>query len=177
MEKVYPAKPGDWLERDEVPGEVAKVKQIYVYDDEVIVDLYFYNRYGERLPRQSPAMGGPTSYEPACPFKGWHRISEPEFPITLVWIDVEDGRRTAEYSSGGDRLPDREWVRPPARRRGGRSFVGGNYDPQLEASARRMAAQEMRDAARKSGVPDLAKGLPSSRMKLTASPRASGADR
>lgn len=151
---TLPVKPGDWVASHNNAGYVAKVKNVVRYKDEVLVDLILFSRTGERIGRESPAMGGPRTYEPSCDYANWHRISKPEFPITLKWIPTEDGRVTGAYHHGAQQLPDRAWVRPMPRAAGGIAKTS-NFNPEMEAAALRRAAQEMRDAARNPSGPSL----------------------
>ena len=45
------------------------------------VDVTLYNRAGDRVGRASPAMGGPTHFEPACTASEWYVIGKPRFPL------------------------------------------------------------------------------------------------
>jgi hypothetical protein len=60
---VFPFRPGDWV--SDQSGNVAKVKGVWEgKPGEVLIDLVLYNRSGERIGRDSPAMGGPRTFEP-----------------------------------------------------------------------------------------------------------------
>lgn len=74
---------GDWVVRTSL-DRVAKVKEAY----EDVLDLVFYNRDGSRLGRESPPMGGPRSFEPACSVELWVPINEPTFPLNR-WGPIE----------------------------------------------------------------------------------------
>lgn len=109
---VYPFRPGDWVATEH--GRVAKVK--HVWSDgvaPVLLDLVIIDRRGKQVGRESPAMGGPRSFEPACDPEGWIRISEPTFPLDLRWV-TEDGVTTARWGTGRP-LPPANWS-PPERR-------------------------------------------------------------
>jgi hypothetical protein len=151
-DEVFPVKPGDWLVNE---GErVAQVKAVYQFDGEILVDLYLYNNYGEKTGRESPILGGPRTYEPCCPFVDWSRIAKPEFPITLKAIPIGDGKFTYRYYAG-ERLPNRAWIKPVRKAKVARPLTMRNFDPELEARSRVLAAQMLRDAARKHNTPAL----------------------
>lgn len=156
-ERTLPVKPGDWVARKGDPSRVARVKAVE-YDrhaNEVIVDLVLYARDGKKTGRESPAMGGPRTYEPSCSYSSWERVEKPEFPLTLKWMPNGDGTSSGGYS-GPKTLPDREWVRPAGLRAPTAAKARtSDFDPETEASARRMAAQELRDVARKHGLAEL----------------------
>ncbi len=149
---TLPVRPKDWISNE--AGRVAMVKAVDVIDGKVVVDLWLYDDRGRRTGRESPVCGGPRTFEPSCDWIGWHRIDKPTFPVPIKWVPNDEGGVTAAKVAG-KRMPDREWVRPGiARVR--RSAVrvptpSGNLDPVLQATALRIAAQEMRDVARKLG--------------------------
>lgn len=58
------------------------VNKPYEFSGVLHIDVALYNRDGERIGRESPACGGPTSFEPACTAEGWVVIEEPDFPIS-----------------------------------------------------------------------------------------------
>lgn len=119
MSAPYPYKPGDWVGTEN--GRVAKVKR--VWNDEhasCLLDLAIFDRRGTQVGRESPALGGPRTYEPACDPKGWVRISEPTFPLNLEWI-AEDGVKTTRWRTGHP-LPPANWT-PHERRSVGRENV------------------------------------------------------
>lgn len=145
--EVFSVKPGDWVVSRCDTGRVAKVRQVYRYHDTVYVDLTLISRSGEKIGRESPPMGGPRTFEPACPYADWQRIEAPEFPIMLKWVPGPDSTKHAAYHHDGKVLADREWTRPIRKGLGG-SGRAGNFDPEMEAAALRRAAQELRDAAR-----------------------------
>lgn len=156
-EETFPVKPGDWVVDKCVPDRVAIVKQVYRDSCGVCVDLYLYDHEGDRMMRQSPHMGGPRTFEPACDYANYQRIEKPQFPITLKWRSLGDGVKRAEYHHCGEVLPDRQWKRPERKPRQLPMPVRTDYDPRMEAAARRMAAQELRDTGRKLNLPELAK--------------------
>jgi hypothetical protein len=110
-----------------------------------------------RIGRESPSFGGPRSYEPACDYRDWHRIAKPAF--------FPDSQDIANGSASEDRkpdvapgLPERQWVRPHrTSTRVVRMPRVRNFDPRLEAEARRLAARQLRDIARELGQAELAK--------------------
>lgn len=107
---IFPYKPGDWVA--DKSDNIAKVKDVYESEGEILLDLYIYDREGNKLGRISPVMGGPKKYEPACSSEGWERIKEPNFPIALKWVTEPDGKRSARYYAG-ERLPALQWQRKP----------------------------------------------------------------
>jgi hypothetical protein len=112
---VFPFRPGDWV--SDQSGNVAKVKGVWEgKPGEVLIDLVLYNRSGERIGRDSPAMGGPRTFEPACDSTAWHRIKEPTFPIDLKWVQDGKGKKQARYFAG-DPLPPAQWKKPKPRSR------------------------------------------------------------
>lgn len=150
----FPVKPGDWVESRSGSGDVATVRAVYRIGGDVLVDLVLYDRDGGKVGRRSPACGGPRSFEPACNYDDWQRISEPEFPIPLKWVVTEDGKRTARYVAGTVQ-PDRSWL-PRKRKVAPRvpRVRVGNFDPAVEIAALRRSAQELRDASRAIGGND-----------------------
>jgi hypothetical protein len=98
-EEPYPFKPGDWVVDQ---GErVAKVKGVSRFNGDVYLDLYIYANDGQRIGRQSPAMGGPKTYEPCCSAEGWSRLErEPDWPIKVQWVPDGSGRVTMQRWAG-----------------------------------------------------------------------------
>lgn len=81
-ETLAPFKPGDWvIRRDWL--QLAKVKDYTPASGrwEATLDLVIYDRSGERIGRESPAMGGPRGFEPCCPASDWAQILKPAFPL------------------------------------------------------------------------------------------------
>lgn len=147
-----PVKPGDWVGSKTDPSCTAKVRDVYRMGGEVLVDLVLYSRAGDKVGRESPAMGGPRNYEPACPWKDWQRIEEPDFPLTLEWLSNGEGGRTAGFGAQKV-LPERNWTKPEGQKASVRLAARiSDYDPKSEAAARRLAAQELRDMGRKHGL-------------------------
>ncbi len=155
--EVYPVKAGDWVVSRYSDDKVAKVRSVYMHGADVLVDLVLFARDGRTIGRSSPVMGGPRKFEPACDYKDWQRISEPSFPLKLLWVDQEDGRRRARYEPAVLVVPDRtEPARNRLRRRSPPAEIKSlNMDAQTEAAKLRFAAQELRDAAREHGVPKM----------------------
>jgi hypothetical protein len=79
-----PLMKNDWVgEKDVQHPSIGQVKACY-WDrasEEWVMDIVLYSPDGERIGRESPAMGGPTGFEPAVPFQTWSRIAEPNFPL------------------------------------------------------------------------------------------------
>ena len=114
VQREWPFKPGDWVSND--ADRIAKVKDVYGDEDEVLLDLIVFDLSGERVGRASPACGGPRTFEPACAADGWERVPEPRFPILPVWVPQADGSAVMRPWAG-DRLPPAKWVRPRRKRR------------------------------------------------------------
>lgn len=108
---LHPYKPGDWVMT--TSGRVAKVRSVDYVGKELTLDLVIYSKDGEKIGRESPAMGGPRSYEPCCSPDGWERCRKPDFPLSPKWVTQPDGSRTAMYWS--ERLPPANWKRPAKR--------------------------------------------------------------
>lgn len=108
-EAGFPFKPNDWA----VDGteRVARVLRVHNFERQMLFDLVIYSRDGRQIGRQSPACGGPRTYEPMCSMEGWERIAEPHWPLTIKWRP--DG--TLGYWAG-TRLPPANYV-PRKRRR------------------------------------------------------------
>lgn len=60
---------------------IGRVKDVYEDEPYKLIDIVLYNRDGSRLGRESPAMGGPRDFEPACPQELWEPIKPPAFPL------------------------------------------------------------------------------------------------
>lgn len=74
---------------------IARVKTVY---DDGALDLVLYSYTGERIGRESPAMGGPTGFEPYCHSELWEPIAKPDFNLL-----------SDHHSSYGYQL---KWLRP-----------------------------------------------------------------
>lgn len=116
---TFPVKPGDWVSSSD--GRPAKVKAVYECSGEILADLVLYSRKGARVGRESPACGGPRTFEPACSLEGWHRITEPVFPLELKWIPTGKGSVVGGYCAGNP-LPARQYTPNPRRLRGSGSI-------------------------------------------------------
>jgi len=77
---------GSWVAQFDCGAERPVIAQVRdAYADPVaagaapLLDLVIFNRNGTRIGRQSPGMGGPRSFEPACSSQRWERIQRPDF--------------------------------------------------------------------------------------------------
>lgn len=77
-----PFKKGDWVLRRDWQ-QLAQVKEFSPASGswEATLDLIIYSRSGERIGRESPAMGGPRGFEPCCPASDWAPIRKPAFSL------------------------------------------------------------------------------------------------
>ena len=168
-DESLPLRGGCWVMQGTGTGiRVAKVKACYRMGGEILLDLWMYARDGERLGRTSPVCGGPRSFEPACAFEGWVRIEEPAFPPRPAWVPTGDGEARTMGYSGTKVIPFGRFLpRKPAARQAAPKARHSDYDPQLEASSRRLAAQELRDLAR-TMPPEAADGLKARATELEA---------
>lgn len=153
-----PYSKGDWLETTgDSQLQIARVREAYWArnsDGEVKLygDLWLYNYNGDRIGRDSPAMGGPRTYEPFCDLSEYQRIAEPEFPIGLHAHDTSETSYTFRYMTKakvlGPRKPRKKAV--PARVVSKVVVVESDngFDPQAEARALKIAAENLRDTAR-----------------------------
>ncbi|AOG02845.1 hypothetical protein [Bosea sp. RAC05] len=155
--EVHPVKAGDWVVSRFSDDKVAKVRSVYLEGETVLVDLVLFARDGRTIGRESPVMGGPRNFEPACEYKDWQRIREPSFPLKLMWVEQGDGRKRATWEPALLGIPDRkEPVQTRRRRRAPAPEIKSlNMDATTEAAKLRFAAQELRDAARQHGVPKM----------------------
>lgn len=142
----YPFKPGDWVAGIGDHRRLAKVKD--VSRDEggaVLLDLWLYRLDGTRIGRETPALGGPRTFEPCCDAAGWERIARPDFPISVKWVESETTGRVARYHAG-PALPPANWTRPAPRsphaaqptddalRRALEAIAAGHNDPRSLAA-------------------------------------------
>ena len=83
---------------------IGRVKDVYTdaWTGETLIDIIVYDRGGNRIGRESPSMGGPTSFEPACTASNWKEIKEPNFPLTQ-WAYIKDSVRYTSNPAGGER--------------------------------------------------------------------------
>lgn len=86
-------RPGAWvasLANLDTP-RIAQVRDCYELDGELLLDLVIYRRDGTRVGRESPACGGPRTFEPACPASGWGLIESPNWDFLsaprITWGD------------------------------------------------------------------------------------------
>ncbi|RUW56837.1 hypothetical protein [Mesorhizobium sp. M8A.F.Ca.ET.021.01.1.1] len=133
---LFPYKPGDWVMNR--AGRVAKVKSIDFWQGEYTFDLVLFDSTGEKIGRESPALGGPRTFEPSCSIDGWERCKEPDFPLRPQWVTQGDGSRVAMYWS--PRLPPANWKRP--KRKSSRVWAGLAL---VENKLFKKALEEIRD--------------------------------
>ncbi len=119
-----PFKPKDWVSSN-LDQDIAQVKAVHFSDGEVLLDLVLYDTIGNKIGRESPAMGGPRTFEPCCSADDWERIEEPAFPLSPKWVKGSDGKTTMRYWAGG-RLPPANWKKKPRKPEGLK--VTENYD-------------------------------------------------
>lgn len=100
-----PCRNGDWVQ-NKFNHRIAKVRAVYrdSLDGAVLVDLWLYDKDGDRIGRTSPAMGGPRSYEPACDYSSWERIKKPSFPLRMRL------QESGTFSYAMPTLPDGEFL-------------------------------------------------------------------
>lgn len=111
----YPFKPGDWVAGIGDHRRLAKVKDVSRdKGGEVLLDLWLYDPDGTRIGRESPALGGPRTFEPSCDAQAWERIARPAFPVVVKWVEDETGRKIARHHAG-PALPSANWTRPVPR--------------------------------------------------------------
>jgi len=77
---------GSWVAQFDCCAERPIIAQVRdAYSDPLLagaaplLDLVIFNRNGTRIGRQSPSMGGPRGFEPACSSQRWERIERPDF--------------------------------------------------------------------------------------------------
>lgn len=153
-EDILPVKKGDWIQ--DISGRVATVKDAYWSDGEVVVDLYLYDDDGNKTGRESPVMGGPRTFEPACSWEFWHRITKPIFPAQTVWLPNKDGGHTLGKTFGAKQLPDRQYIKRK-RKPKAVSVAVMNASMIDEVAKLRFAAAEFKDMHRQNQDPDLLK--------------------
>lgn len=139
--ETFPTKPGDWVAAIGNHSRLGIVKAVYEGEPgEVLMDLRLVNhKTGDIIGRESPAMGGPRSFEPACSFEGWERIDPPSFPLPLSSIPTSSGGFYLDYYAG-PALPHLSW-KPRARRGTGKLFMA------LENTTLRKALEAIADGA------------------------------
>lgn len=80
-------KRGDWAAQNDVRTPAfGRVVDVFNIDDEWCLNIVLYDLKGNRVGRRSPAMGGPTTFEPACPATNYRKIKRPNFPIEHVGL-------------------------------------------------------------------------------------------
>lgn len=129
-EAPLPFKPGDWVQG--AGDRVAYVRAVYRDRGEVLLDLVLYGWDGEKTGRESPACGGPRTFEPACGSDGWERIKAPNFPIRPTWVPDGNGHAISRMW-GGQRLGPANYT--PRKRRGG----GMNNNDRLRIALQQIA--------------------------------------
>lgn len=127
----YAFRPGDWV--SDCGERVARVKSVYHDRSGVLLDLVMYDRAGNKLGRISPPLGGPRTFEPACPGTEWRRVKEPDFPMVVQW--VSDGQRRVMKYWAGESLPPANWTPPKRTRR----FVARPSDDRLRQALKQIA--------------------------------------
>lgn len=75
-------KKGSWVCRED-NRELGRVSEVFADEDGTYLNIVLYTPKGERIGRSSPAEGGPTSFEPACPAEDWVLIESPRFPLSV----------------------------------------------------------------------------------------------
>lgn len=129
----FPFKPGDWVANQ--GDRVAKVKAVYADEKSaVLLDLVMFKWDGKKTGRESPACGGPRSFEPACNGDDWRRVKAPTFPMSPVWTPAEGGGAIARYWAG-ESLPPANWTPPKRRAR----FVPRPADDELRKALEQIA--------------------------------------
>ncbi|UTC29718.1 hypothetical protein BAJUN_00880 [Bajunvirus bajun] len=164
---VLPIAQGDWVaENRDGLGQlrVGRVKYAWFDKGEILMNVVLFSMDGDKVGRDSPAMGGPRTFEPCVPFdERWTRIEPPDFPLIAepVQRPVPDkpGTVVLDYSYRGAS----GWKPKPARTRavkqsGDRARTPRRYTIvevekpsnglDLEIAGLRRSAQEMRDLAR-----------------------------
>jgi len=142
----YPFKPGDWVAGIGDHRRLARVRDVSRDENgAVLLDLWLYDPGGTRIGRESPALGGPRTFEPCCDAAGWERIARPDFPVAVRWVEDEGGRRVARHHVG-PALPPANWSRPAPRsapaaqpsddtlRRALEAIAAGHNDPRSLAA-------------------------------------------
>ena len=118
-DKIPSLKPGDWVATRLdyfCRPQIAKIKAVTSAEDglcgEPSLDLIIFDIDGTRIGRESPAMGGPRSFEPCCAVEGWFAIKKPDFPLPYPhWGD------SLEYldADGIDRGVDSQTLSSPTQ--------------------------------------------------------------
>ena len=153
-EIVYPLARGDFVIR-KYDDRVARVRSIWwdSYEKEFCMNLSFYEHSGDEPGRVSPAMGGPSAFEPAVRFnEEWERIETPDFPLDVryKWVPDGEGKAVSKRVVEVSRISFRALKRAPKKRKAilPPAHIRSDYNAELEASSRRLTAQTLRDMAR-----------------------------
>jgi hypothetical protein len=85
-QKTPPFKKGQWVgdKDDSISPIFGTVRDCYPEGESsnlFLLDLYVYNYQGVKVGRRSPAMGGPSHYEPCISAERFKEIEEPNFPL------------------------------------------------------------------------------------------------
>lgn len=93
-------KKGDWI--FDGCDSIGKAKSDpYEVCGRMQVDVTLYDRDGTCVGRRSPAMDGPTHFEPACDPTGWTVIEPPRFPFSrFCYLDEVLVRSNDENQRG-----------------------------------------------------------------------------
>lgn len=70
--------PDDRCERPQI-GRVKDAYNDAFGNRGLLLDIVIYSHTGQRIGRESPALGGPRGFEPACSAEFWEPIEEPDF--------------------------------------------------------------------------------------------------
>jgi len=141
--EAMPVRAGSWVQRQH-DGKVAQVRAAYRDTSKgvVLVDLWFYTWSGDKTGRESDAMGGPRTYEPAIEYTGeWKRINNPTFPMRLS--KTPDG----DWSFLLPTIPDGNYL-PTKPRKPGLTHSLRNQSRADLVLSHRMAAEELRQTIR-----------------------------
>lgn len=83
-----PFKKGDWVgELETTKPMLGTVRECYPDDlkpGAFLIDLVCYAPHGEKIGRKSPALDGPTGYEPCISASRFAKIEKPEFPLEMA---------------------------------------------------------------------------------------------
>lgn len=163
-DRILPIVQGDWVAPTwDGPVMIGRVKQSYWCGDDVLMDVVLYDFKGVVIGRNSPAEGGPKTFEPAITFnEEWTRVHKPEFPLKLEMVGKPSATPgmvslVLTLHHEGRQALKKKAVRVKARKqsrdyaRADRVvFVPAEPSNQvdIEISSLRRSAQELRSAAR-----------------------------
>lgn len=68
---------GQWAAKNNQFGSIKEVHS------DGSLDIVLYTRNGDVIGRESPALDGPTGFEPCCDPEGWRKIRKPAFPLPV----------------------------------------------------------------------------------------------